>query len=502
MVSPGSAHRRRLATILVLLLATALPLGRFGHSLWSDEATSVWFARLPLATLLTALCDPHPPGYYLLLKLWLRGGESEAWLRTLSLMAAGGSALLLLRFGRDLTSGDPHVGTLAALLLVSQPMQVWYAAEVRMYILAQALGLGMVMAAWRWLEHGLGSRRPALAYTVFGVLAFAADFGALLPFGIAQALWLARARPRPRIWLGAQAAVLVVSGLFWLGPGQWETLRQSYHAVFLAVQARRLGLDLSPETANGLLRGGLIAAFLAGWFLAWWWPQWRERLRAYPWSPVIVVGWVILLALAAVPRLYSLKRQLVVLLPLAALLTALALRRQRPLVAMALPAAGAFLAFVPLIQPPREPWREVITAEMSRLDANTVVWVDDLGWPAVVYYTRQMGWTEPPAQVQPWIGGHLPELPAAKPPPGGELWLLTMENPYRNLVGLLPASFAAEYALIAARHRDGIGFYRWQRRPTSVEPPPPSSPPPPEASWGLLMPSPLAVCPRSTVWLR
>ncbi|MCX7852523.1 MAG: hypothetical protein N2383_07025 [Caldilineales bacterium] len=481
----------------MLLLATALPLGRFGHSLWSDEATSVWFAQQPLSALLTALCDPHPPGYYLLLKLWLYGGDSEAWLRTLSLIAAGSSALLLLRFGRDLTPGAPHVGTLAALLLVTQPMQVWYAAEVRMYMLAQVLGLGMVMAAWRWLEHDLGSRRLALAYTVLGILAFAADFGAVFPFGIAQALWLARARPWPWAWLGAQVVVLAVSGLLWLGPGQWETLRQSYHAVFLAVQARRLGLDLSPETANGLLRGGLLAAFLAGWLLAWWWPRLRERLRAYPWWLPVVAMWVALLILAAVPRLYSLKRQLVVLLPFAALLTALALRRQRPLVAVALPAAGLLLTAVTLVQPPREPWREVITAEMSRLDADTVVWVDDLVWPAVVYYTRRMGWTEPPAGVQLWIGARLPEWPAVTPPPGGELWMLTMENPYRNLVSLLPASFAAEYALIAAQHRDGIGFWRWQRRVEPLHPPPSRPTPPPEAGWGLLLPSPLASCPPS-----
>jgi hypothetical protein len=495
MRSPGLVRPPWIITVLVLLLATALPWGRFGHSLWSDEATSVWFAQRPLPTLLTALCDPHPPGYYLLLKLWLRGGESEAWLRTLSLVVAIGTALLLRRWGRDLRPGDPGVGPLAALLLVTQPLQVWYAAEVRMYILAQALGLGMVVAAWRWLEQHLASRRLAVLYTLLGILAFAADFGAVLPLAIAQALWLARARPRPWLWLGVQIVVLGISGLLWLGPGQWQTLRQSYHAIFLAVQARRLGLELSLPAANGLLRGGLALAILSGWGLAWGWPRLRTRLSASPWALAVVGMWLVLLALASVPRLYSLKRQLVVLLPYAALLTALALRRYRPGVALVLPAAGVILALLTLWQPPREPWRDVITTEMAHLDTNTVVWVDDLVWPAVVYYMRRLGWSEPPAAVQPWIGSRFPELPTMTPPPGGELWLLTMENPYRHLVKLLPASFAADYALIAAYHRDGIGFARWQRRPAPLDPPPPRPAPPPEAGWGLLLPSPLASCP-------
>jgi hypothetical protein len=144
----------------------------------------------------------------------------------------------------------------------------------------------------------------------------------------------------------------------------------------------------------------------------------------------------------------------------------------------------------------------VITTEMTHLDANTVVWVDDLVWPAVVYYTRQMGWATPPAPLQPLPAARLPELPAMAPPPDGELWLLTMENPYRRLVDLLPISFAAEYAFVAAQHRDGIGFYRWRRRPVPLSPAPPQPKPLPEVSWGLLMPSPLALCPRSTPWMR
>lgn len=493
----GFPRRRWLITIGVLLPAIALPLGRLGHSLWSDEATSLWFAQWPLPTLLTALCDPHPPGYYLLLKLWLRGGESEAWLRTLSLMVATGTALLLLRWGRDLRPGDAYVGPLAALLLVTQPMQVWYAAEVRMYILAQALGLGWVMAAWRWSEQNRAFRYRSLAYTVLGLLAFAADFSALLPWAIAQAVWLARTRPRPWLWLGMQVVVLGLSGLLWLRPGQWQTLRQSYHAIFLAVQARQVGLELSLAAANGLLRGGLVLAMLSGFGLAWWWPRLRERLSAYPWSSAVVGMWLALLVLAAVPRLYSLKRQLVVLLPYAALLTALALRRRRPNMAPVLPVAGVLLSLLTLWQPPREPWRDVITTEMARLDANTVVWVDDLVWPAVVYYTRRLGWSEPPAAVQPWIGSRLPELPTMTPPPGGELWLLTMENPYRHLVRLLPASFDADYALIAAYHRDGIGVSRWRRRTEPLNPPPSRPAPPPEVGWGLLLPSPLDSCSSS-----
>ena len=146
---------RRLAAIGLPLATILLALPRLGQSLWSDEATSVWLARLPLSTLVTALCDPHPPGYYLALKLWLLGGEAEAWLRLPSLLAAALAVVFTYGLGRDM--GGRRCAWIAAALLALHPLHIWYAGEVRMYAGVTALGVLMVWLGWRLLERGMAS---------------------------------------------------------------------------------------------------------------------------------------------------------------------------------------------------------------------------------------------------------------------------------------------------------------------------------------------------------
>ena len=118
----GTGRVRERAFALAACLATlALPLARFDQSLWRDEATSIWFARLPLSTLLTTLCDPHPPGYYLLLKAWsVIGGESEFGLRAPSLLAAVLAVALTYRWWRQMCGG--RCARLAALLVALHPL--------------------------------------------------------------------------------------------------------------------------------------------------------------------------------------------------------------------------------------------------------------------------------------------------------------------------------------------------------------------------------------------
>ena len=132
--------RRALAVgIFSLFIVSVRALVRFKQSLWLDEASSVWIAHLPVETLLKSLCDPHLPGYFLLLKTWLAAGETEAWLRLPSLLASLLAIALTYRIGVE-RCGRTCAG-LAAILLALQPLQSWYASEVRMYALVQTLGL-------------------------------------------------------------------------------------------------------------------------------------------------------------------------------------------------------------------------------------------------------------------------------------------------------------------------------------------------------------------------
>jgi len=228
----ASAAAPRLLLLAGLWVLWWLALARFGQSLWLDEASSVWFARFPLPTLLTTLCDPHPPGYYLLLKGWIRlfGSEKEFWLRFPSLLAAVLS--VVVAYGLGVRAWGKRGGWLAAMLLALQPMQAWYASEARMYALTQLLGLLTVWLGMALLLS-LGRRQSAekhvggdvppsrlsptsdpqssnprhprfLLFTFYWLVATVAlwvDFSAFLAFAVLQLIWLAQGRPDARRWL-------------------------------------------------------------------------------------------------------------------------------------------------------------------------------------------------------------------------------------------------------------------------------------------------------------
>lgn len=491
----------RWALWAALWLALALPLARFGQSLWSDEATSVWFARWPLSQLLTSLCDPHPPGYYLLLKGWLALGQQEWWVRWLSLAASVLAVALTYRLGR--TTWGRGVGVLAALLLALYPLQTWFAGEARMYTLAEALGLVAVLLAWALiLELGKkeGGRQGrvgvALAYGVAVVVALGVDYTAIFPIILVQMLWLARGHPRTRFWLGLQAVALILAYLLWLDEAHRSALVTSFQAFTLAVQANRLGFHITPADATSMLRIGGIVAIVLGLLAAW---QWPKRLRALERSTwfllLILLLWAGMLLFTAVPRLYSLKRQLIAVLPYLTLAAAFALARlPRAVTVLALASAAAVtLLVLPMHQ--REPWRQLLT-DLQRNEPAGVVWVDEWAVTPVDYYSRrlaeagggQLDW-------HPLLSRELPQLPAARPQPGDSLWLIMAEGPYRNLLELLPPDFYAGYHLLDERHEPGIGLYHYQRRQNPLDPPPDPLTPSQTTLWSLESAFPLDVCP-------
>jgi 4-amino-4-deoxy-L-arabinose transferase-like glycosyltransferase len=468
-----------------------LPFLRFGQSLWSDEAASVWLARLPLPTLLLSLCDPHPAGYYLALRLWLWGGETEPWLRLSSLLTGVGAALLVYFLGRDL--GGRAWAWLAALLLVLHPLQVWYAAEVRMYLLAQTLGLAGVWLAWRWFDraHRQGPPlRASLAYGAAMTLAFGADYAALLPFTLSQAVWLARGRPRPRLWLGAQAIVLLAAGALWLRPSQIFALGHSYPATFLAIVLQPLARGLTPAIVALILRLGLILLLIGLLAVGWGWPRLRPIDPRPPLRWLIIGSWLALLLLAAFPRLYSLKRQLVILLPYLALITAWAVWRLprwqwASLLALSLVAA----LLLPLHR--REAWDDLIDTLQREAQPQATVWVDELAWAGFDYYTRRYQAADLRRRALPFPGPVAPLF--SQPRSDADLWLLLYPDAYRDLRHLLPPDFHSYFQLDASRQFAGLELDRYRARPQPIPPPPPPRLTQPE-TWGLHLLSPLSAC--------
>ncbi len=105
------------------------------QSLWADEGNSVAQALRPLPQLIHhAALDIHPPLYYILLHVWTRlFGASEFALRSLSALTGVGVVVLIWLLTKYLWGRT--TAFIAGLFAASHPFLVYYAQEVRMYIL-------------------------------------------------------------------------------------------------------------------------------------------------------------------------------------------------------------------------------------------------------------------------------------------------------------------------------------------------------------------------------
>jgi uncharacterized membrane protein len=491
--APPPQHRSRLRLsrtfFAATLIFTALTIVRFNQSLWSDEASSVWFSRYPIASLLTTLCDPHPPGYYVLLKFWTIVGDHEAWLRLSSLIAGWGALFMTYRLGKD--RWGMAVANLAVWLLALQPLQSWYASEVRMYALVQALGVLAVWLGWRLLANSTPRQRDWWAYVAVAAFALWVDYSAILPLLVMQMMWLAIGHPRAARWLGAQAAAALPIVLLSFTSPQLTALGNNIYSIFVAVQATRLGLELTPATAAALLQAAVIGGTLACLIGAGLWPRLRRSGLAR-WTWTIGLLWIGVLLLSAGPQAFTLKRRLVLLLPYLALITAVVAVKWPRSIQLMLIGGTALAAVLSLFTLQREPWRDTVQQLATAQSGSSVIWVDEMSVPAFDYYWQQNAAANQAAAWTTLFDQDLPGLPSVQPPPNGDLWLVTAETTYRHLNLFLPNDFRANYQLLDERHAIGIGVYHYRRQPsTTVVPPPDRSL---ADTWGLLLLSPLDTC--------
>jgi mannosyltransferase len=160
----------REAVTVGLMLAGALALRLWGlssESVWLDEATSVFLAKMPLARMVdwTAV-DIHPPLYYALLHFWLALGDGEWQIRLLSVALGVFSVAVLYALARRLF--NVWVAIAASLLLATSPLHVWYSQEARMYSMLAFLGL---ITSYFMLKALLDQLRVAwLLYALCAVL--------------------------------------------------------------------------------------------------------------------------------------------------------------------------------------------------------------------------------------------------------------------------------------------------------------------------------------------
>jgi mannosyltransferase len=145
----------RWAFCLLLILGFGVRLiGLDFHSLWLDEAVSVYLASFPLSEILhqgMTLQEPNPPLYHLSLSVWLHAfGSGEASVRLLSAFLGTLYFPAVYLLGRRLLSR--RAALLVLLLTAINPFLVWYSQEARMYALVATLSVWSVYCFVRALS--------------------------------------------------------------------------------------------------------------------------------------------------------------------------------------------------------------------------------------------------------------------------------------------------------------------------------------------------------------
>jgi mannosyltransferase len=172
------------------------------HSLWLDEAVSVYLASFPPLEIVrqgVTLQEPNPPLYHLALSLWMRiFGSSAGSVRLLSVFAGCLYLPAIHLLGRRLLSR--RAAFLASLLAALNPFLVWYSQEARMYALVAMLSVWSLYCfvraldtpRWYWWTAYVGVTVASLYTHFYAVLLLPAEFIFLLLYARAHRAALRR----------------------------------------------------------------------------------------------------------------------------------------------------------------------------------------------------------------------------------------------------------------------------------------------------------------------
>jgi hypothetical protein len=319
----------------IVLVALILRAMHLSNGLAGDEGFTCGiilegFAGIIRQTL--ALGEPHPVGYYFLLRAWLMlVGNSEMATRWLSVWFGVLAVALLARFCFQLFPGrhGRYVALIATSLMAVNEFAVSQSREMRMYSMLMALSLTSTLLMLRALQRP--RRRTWVAYIVVTWLVLQTHYYALFVVVAQNAyvgiLWLSRQIKQPhkviRQWIIAEAVVAVFT-LPWLyvarnilltyhGFGSMPSLSE---AVVFVLNVFGVGLDISNQRILyallcgallivawiKLLRGDvqhrkaallLTLCFVLPIFITWWLsqgrPVWKDRYLIAAINPFFVL---------------------------------------------------------------------------------------------------------------------------------------------------------------------------------------------------------------------
>jgi len=294
-----TTYRRHVALpFLILLLAFALRLYRIDvQSIWWDEGHSIFVATQPISQIPTLpAMDVHPPGYFILLHLWLNlTGTSEFALRYLSVIFSLLTIALLWRFAKKLCPRATLLPChLVALFAALSPMYVAYAQEVRSYAMITFFAAAGTLMLWQLLgfaslQSTVKKRNRFLLFYIILTAAclyihyftiFLLIFQILVWFS-----WLGWQKVKQQVslkrnlilWIGSQIGIL----LLFLPQLLWAVRQITGYTnpnlippnltyfILRSWQAYTTGLTLDPAPARWGM--GLIAGvLLVSWILHFW----------------------------------------------------------------------------------------------------------------------------------------------------------------------------------------------------------------------------------------
>ncbi len=208
-------------TLLVAVAATGAAVRLellAARSLWIDEVLSLEISSaLPQEILAIAKrAEPHPPGYYFLLRGWRSWLGGDFVTARLLSFVFGVSVVVLTWILARHTHSD-WVALVAATNVAIHPFHVFASNEIRMYSMLTALGLGATLALVKALDQPARVGR----WTCYGLLAagvaYTSYYGLLLLAGHAAVLlWRVKAFGVP--WRGPLLAFGIGLGCYapWL----------------------------------------------------------------------------------------------------------------------------------------------------------------------------------------------------------------------------------------------------------------------------------------------
>ncbi|MEZ4674987.1 MAG: glycosyltransferase family 39 protein [Caldilineaceae bacterium] len=271
--------QRRLILVL-FLLGVSLHMGRLAwQPLWADEGYSLYFGTEPLPRMLWLTArDIHPPLYYALLHFWISiNGTGPTFLRLFSNAMALPAMALTPMLAAMLFPQRPRLPVVALLLLIANPMYLFYSQEVRMYGLALSLTLAGTYCFWQaFVVAQPGNPRWWIAYVVTASAAlYTLYYTAFLLLAHAcWALWhnrYNRRRIQHFLWAEMLIALLYLP---------WLIYTVSSLATYIE---QKIGADQDRPLNLAVYLARHLLAFLAGHLtLPTWPPFWR-------WSAVVAL---------------------------------------------------------------------------------------------------------------------------------------------------------------------------------------------------------------------